>query len=271
MPSGSPLAAHLSNGEVGYYTAVATAIPVLLVAYLVGVQGFLSDKVGPRIETIWRNQALQVFDWLRDAEKPREGAQTLGYTLALLLYQAVGFGLLLAAVVLPATGEIAALQALFGGSPNSELRWLSEVGIAAAGIVVLFPLALRVLRVTLFSSPLLFIMGELLLTLLLTRLLATSWKPLRLWVIDPDVRLVYVGGDGITTFRGSGSLDEFASLAWVDGHQQAGSLLPINEREVLVCDAEADPPRRLGATRYVRRGFRLVRLVSYSSAQDAGA
>jgi hypothetical protein len=267
MPPG--LAAKLSSGEIGYYTAIATAIPVLLVAYVVGVQGFIRETLVPRVEKTRRNQSRRLFDVARDVGNLSEVLRTLGYTLTFLLYRMAGYVLLLAAVILPATGEIAALRALLGSSPSSELQSLSEIGVIAAGVVVVFPLTFRVLRIAFFSSPLTFIAGELALTLFLTGLLTMRWKPSARSLIDPEVRLVYIGGDGITIFRGSDSLDEFASLAWRDGRQPAGSVLPINEREVLVFDGEADPARRAGATRYARRGFRLVRLVAYASAEDA--
>jgi hypothetical protein len=272
MHASVALGANLSNGEIGYYTAVATAIPVLLVAYVVGVRDFVAESIVPRAEKIAGNQSRRLFESARDVRSLPKAFRALSSPIVATLYQALVLAVFVAAALLPALGEAAALAALFGGSPNTELRTLSEIGIIAAGAVVLFPLGIHVIRAFLFSTPTYGYIGigsGILLTPLLVALMLASRKLFGLPVIDRDVRLVYVEHDGLRSYRGLDSFKEFCALAWGGERQHPGGLLWINERSVLVTDRTADPPARIGATRYERRGFKIVRLIAYADAEDA--
>ncbi len=266
MCEGMALATPLSNGEIGFYTATATAIPVLLVAYAVSVRGWVNETILPRVEQIGHDRMHRMLESIRDIGDWRKAARAASGTLLDTLYQIALLGILAAAALLPAAGEVAALAALLNGSKVSGLQTMSEIGIIAAGVVVLFPLVIHVAWAWLSSTPYVGIGSGITLTPLLAWL-CTQGRASR--VIDPDVNLLYVEHDGIRTFRGVDRMSAFSALAWSSPHQQPNGLQFINEREVLLFNRAADSWGRIGATRYERRWFKIVRLVAYADAEDA--
>lgn len=263
-------AAELSNGEIGYYTAVATAIPVLLVAYVVGVRDFVADSILPRIQNVTRGYTRRFFEVSRDVHDIRKALRALVSPFIAIVYQAVVVGLFVVVALLPAAGETASLRALYEGIRNPELQRLSEIGIIAAGIVVLFPLILHVARGYLFSTSFDFVgiaIGMLITPSLVLLVLARS-KAFR-FAVDRNVGLTYVTHDEVLKDRGADKLDEFFQVIWGGEPQKPGRLSWIDERSVLVFDRVREAGEDIGATRYERHWFKIVQVTAYANASDA--
>jgi hypothetical protein len=132
----------LSNDDIGFYTAVATAIPALLIAYTVGLVS-LASKLGSDYDRSMRVYLLTIVNFATS----RSGALTRALRTVLS-----GSGSLLAlivvglAVVLPGVGEYESLHALAAGSASSITKALSVIGIWIASVAVIVPLIIIVLR-----------------------------------------------------------------------------------------------------------------------------
>jgi hypothetical protein len=132
----------LSNDDIGFYTAVATAIPALLIAYTVGLVS-LASKLGSDYDRSMKVYLLTILNFAtsRSGALMRALRTALSGSGSLLALIVVGL-----AVALPGVGEYESLDALAVGSASSITKALSVIGILIASVAVIVPLIVIVLR-----------------------------------------------------------------------------------------------------------------------------
>ena len=127
----------LTPTAIGYYTAVATVIPVLLVAAVVQLAAFgrqafkylAEATVAVLLAGIYSNASSRLVSVI------------VKFTLALIFAL---LGLLLALIMVPAAGETAAFVALSRDGSSSLDRFLTVSGLVASGLAVVISMALTI-------------------------------------------------------------------------------------------------------------------------------
>jgi hypothetical protein len=149
-------AASLTGTEVGFFSVVATVIPVFLLAYLIQL-GKAVDVLRPRVAAGWRKylQTAEVLMGLRRTD--RAGMRTI-LAGAFGITTATAFALLIqivlcVAVVAPASAEYLALHALYADKASAGVRQWCLVGTATAGAIVILPLVAQGLLATSGVGP----------------------------------------------------------------------------------------------------------------------
>jgi hypothetical protein len=138
-------AASLTATEVGFFSVVATVIPVFLLAYLIQL-GKTVDVLRPRVESGWRKYFGMAV--LIGVQRPPKGrvravaAGVLGLTTA-LAFGVVIQAVLAVAVLAPAAAEYVALHALYADKTSEAAKQLCVIGAVIAGGIVIAPLVVR--------------------------------------------------------------------------------------------------------------------------------
>lgn len=138
--------AGLRPAQVAYYTAVATAIPVLLVAYMLNVNRVVKEGLAPRYLRSENENARRLSTLIvAPFSQGRSIRAAIGYAAPMLWLIAI-IVVLLAAAVLPGLGEFEAVRALYVAKSTPLSKALCLVGLLTAGIVVIAPLAWTTVR-----------------------------------------------------------------------------------------------------------------------------
>jgi hypothetical protein len=145
----------MTGTEIAFFAASATIIPVLLVAYVLGVNK-MTQALGQRYFKSFGEYSQRVDEALSSREgRAKNTVRAVVAFFAAIVYQIGVLSLFTAAVALPSFGEYEALHALYADQTSSFARAASFYGALTAGAVVIAPLALTALRMqfplTLFS------------------------------------------------------------------------------------------------------------------------
>lgn len=137
----------MTGTDIAFFTAVATAIPVFLVAYVIGVQDTI-EGFGKGYSA----SSTKYLQHLRDALTHEDGKMrnlfgALGALAAATVYQVASFILFIIAVGMPAAAEYASLHGLYVGHATSGSKSIALIGGLIAGAIVVMPLVARVLKV----------------------------------------------------------------------------------------------------------------------------
>jgi hypothetical protein len=135
-----PLAS-LSTTEVGFFTAVATVIPVFAVAYVVGL-GKAFGTLGPGAARVYRRFRPSRAELARRSflsKLARSGVET---TFSWVFGCVVGLVLLIA-VFVPGWAEYLALHALYADHADPGDKDICLIGASLAGLIVVVPLLVR--------------------------------------------------------------------------------------------------------------------------------
>jgi hypothetical protein len=136
-----PVLASLSPSRVAYYTVVATALPVLLVAYVLNVNRMVKDSLGRRYLRSEQENARRLSTLIiAPLSQERSLNAAIGYVTPVFWLVAIVI-VLCAAVVLPGLGEFEAVRALYLAESTPLSRTLCLVGLLTAGVVAVAPLA----------------------------------------------------------------------------------------------------------------------------------
>lgn len=255
----------MSTGEAGYYTAVATAIPVLLVVYVIGVNDFVTNRVLPRHQDATRQYTVGMVAMLRGGGFRHALRGSGGLVLAFLYGWLIAL-VFVAAVVLPALGEVYSLRALFLNSASEAAERWSAVGLVSAGVIVVTPLALKA-GGTYFQNPPLAFMGRAVLTFVLILWVYRKWDkhPLERngWA-RPDIKLSFTGRQGRIENVGSGQLMAFGTNAWAAGLPHLGGIRLLDAHSALALSADGQ-----GAVYLQRRKLRIAVIAAWEDADQA--
>jgi hypothetical protein len=261
--------------KTDFYVAVATAIPVLLIAYAVGMTGYASGVLGPSYQ---RDTEATVAAFL-DLASTRTGkfnnalaafVRTVRWTknmLFLFLY--------VLAVVLPLAGEAAALYALTSGS-SLLTELLSWAGIAFGLVAVGIPLLAVGLKALPFWSSI------------------TEWNAMKQML--GDIRTIYAGWEDDTSkddwaaesirvwrvhdsgneqeWQGKANLTSLASNVWNGTYPRWIQGLIVDRQSLLVFDRINDAQgtnHSDGASFFKFENHRVSELRVYESRSDAEA
>jgi hypothetical protein len=140
-----PAIADMNGGQIGFYAAVAAAIPVLLLAYVVEISG-LSRRAVESVDKTAASGQTAVLARIRaavpDARTARWLSAYVTFSFGLLsgqLRRTIVQTLLLVLVLLPVAGEVASLIAL-GGNRSTHATYLwAWIGLSASAAGVLIP------------------------------------------------------------------------------------------------------------------------------------
>jgi hypothetical protein len=255
----------MSTGEAGYYTAVATAIPVLLVVYVIGVNDFVTNRVLPRHQDATRQYTVGMVAMLRGGGFRHALRGSGGLVLAFLYGWLIAL-VFVAAVVLPAVGEVLSLRALFLNSASEAAETWSAVGLAAAGVIVVTPLALKAGGIY-FQNPPLAFMGRAVVTFALVLWVYRKWKTHALrkngWA-RPDVKLSFTGLQGRIERGGSRQLMAFGTIAWASQLPRLGGIRILDADSALALNADGK-----GAVYLQRRKLRIAVIAAWEDADQA--
>lgn len=255
----------MQTGEANYYLGVATAIPVLLVVYVIGVNDFVTDHVLPRHRDAVRRYTVGMVAMLRGGGFRHALRGSGGLALALLYGWLVAL-VFLAAVVLPVIGEVYSLRALFLNSASEAAETWSAVGLAAAGMIVVTPLALKACGIY-FQNPPLAFAGRAVLTFVLVLWVYRKWKTRGLrknrWA-RPDVKLSFTGQPGGIERAGSGQLMAFGKVAWASGLPRLGGIRILDADSALAINEDAK-----GAVYLRRRKLKIAVIAAWEDADQA--
>jgi hypothetical protein len=141
-----PVLAGLRPSLVAYYTVVATALPVLLVAYVLNVNRMVKKSLGQRFLRSEEENARRLSTLIiAPLSQERFRRAAVGY-MAPAFWLVVIIIVLCAAVVLPGFGEFEAVRALYLAKSAPFSRTLCMVGLLTAGVVAIAPLAWTTVR-----------------------------------------------------------------------------------------------------------------------------
>lgn len=137
----------MNGTDIAFFTAVATVIPVFLVAYVIGVQKIM-EGFGKR----YSGSSAKYLQHVRDVLKQEDGKlrnffSALGALAAATIYQVASAILFIIAVGMPAAAEYASLHGLYVGHASSSSKTIALIGGLVAGAIVVLPLVARVLKV----------------------------------------------------------------------------------------------------------------------------
>ncbi len=136
-----PVLAGLRPTLVAYYTVVATALPVLLVAYVLNVNRMVKKSLGQRYLRSERENARRLSTLIiAPLSQERFMRAAIGYVAPAFWLVAIVI-VLCAAAVLPGLGEFEAVRALYLAESTPLSRTLCMVGLLTAGVVAIAPLA----------------------------------------------------------------------------------------------------------------------------------
>src|SRR6266566_1788295 len=138
--------ADMGGTDIAFFTAVATAIPVFVVAYAVGVNKLISESLRPRADSSMRTYLWRLAQAPIDAGSRGSVFRVLRAAMPTGGWDLVQGVLFVIAVVLPGVGEATALYALYANDASPTTRLWSLLGALTAGLVVLAPLAFAALR-----------------------------------------------------------------------------------------------------------------------------
>jgi hypothetical protein len=143
------IAAALGQGQIGFYTAATTAIPVLMLTYLVEMAAF-ATRVAERVDQ-FAEKGEDAFQRASSSDTVRISELLSAAVMALILStlsRVVRNGLivpaLLAAAGLPTAGEVCALAALAEDRSNHAFLVVTWLGVAVSLIIVLSPVVYAV-------------------------------------------------------------------------------------------------------------------------------
>ncbi len=252
-----------------FYLAVATAIPVLLVVYAVGVSRY-SAKLGESYDANVRVIVASVLNfvtrpsgWLRSALRAT-GASLLGGAYLLLALLALLF------VVLPGVGEYEALHALSSDSASSTAEALSLIGVLAALLATIAPLVLVALRLVPFVP---FVSHGLTAVRSLRTVrgvyssLGRAGRDAGAWAGEA-LSLICVEDDESRAARWERRADfaQLAQLAWGEGWPEWEAAVVHDDRRVLVLDLVGSARQ---ATFFELDRRKVARMVVYRDRQQA--
>jgi hypothetical protein len=137
----------LNGGQIGFFTAIATVIPVLTLAYV--VQGrTVAAALILRAHDRGRWRRLVEDDYVRAPSalatlvKALELLQSSqeGQTYRQYAWSLAVFVVVLVCVLFPAAGEISSLNALLSNHASYHQRELAWIGLITSGLVVIGPM-----------------------------------------------------------------------------------------------------------------------------------
>jgi hypothetical protein len=135
----------VSPAKTAFYASVATAIPVLLVGYIVEVSA-LSRRISDALEQIGTGASKLVLEAIQARYRGKRFRRFLlalsGFWVSLFTDQArtaMAGPVLAVGVLLPALGEFSALAALAGDDSTTFTQNATWVGLAASWVVLIAP------------------------------------------------------------------------------------------------------------------------------------
>jgi hypothetical protein len=137
----------MSATDITFYAAVATVIPVFLVAYVVVVR----ETMGSLGEG-YSKSSQRYLERLLYAVKNEDGKlssilDAMWSLIRATAYQIASVTIFSVAVAMPAAAEYASLHALYAGNAASSSKTIGLVGALIAGGIVVGPLVVNVLKV----------------------------------------------------------------------------------------------------------------------------
>jgi|GEM_PF-3901213 len=131
--------------DITFFATVATVIPVLLVAYVVGVKDTLAGFRESQSESS-RQYLQRSLDALQRTDGKLQSIRRATWELAKAsAYEIAGIFLFIVSVGMPAAAQYASLHALYVGHAASSSKTVCLIGALLAGAIVVAPLALRLL------------------------------------------------------------------------------------------------------------------------------
>lgn len=140
------LLASLTGTEVGFYAAVATIIPVFVLAYVVALNRILGQTLAPRGARSTDSYVQFLLAVYNRERWGKPAVRALGAFLLATVYQLVIIALFVVAVALPSIGEYAALHALYVDRSASSAKTLGLLGALIAAAIVITPVAWTTLK-----------------------------------------------------------------------------------------------------------------------------
>jgi len=251
----------MSTSEAGFYTAVATAIPVLLVAYAVSLNRFASDKAGPAYDRSMKSFVLGFVNFAtrRTAVVRRVAGGLLSGTGSIALLLGVSM-----AVVLPGVGEYESLHALASGSASSLTEVLTWVGVLVALGVAAAPLLFKIVRSFSFVPFVKYLVAAKRNAQSIEELYS-HWEHSE-GRLDPRIALDYVDGAGTSSWKGSDNFPEFCSKAWGESFPEWRGTEFVDDKRLLVYDRIGEAKR---ATFFEVADGKVSHLITYSNRDQA--
>lgn len=254
----------MTTSEADFFTTIAAAIPVLLVAYTFQFAQFATHKLGPGYDRSMRMYLLSITNFAtRRAVAISRGTGALLITLGV----AASLIILVLSVVLPAIGEYEAVSALATHSASSTAKAWALRGLWAALIAVTVPLLVVVVRAFSFFP------------------FVAYWKTVRKnakdiegiyhdWSIcedwfDTATSFMVVNGAASPPWIGGANFDTFKAAAWGGAIPEHRGTVMLDDTRVIVFDRVAGQKRATFFETEHTTHKKLKQLVAYGSRDQA--
>ncbi len=253
----------MTKSETDFYVAVASAIPVLLVAYTFQFTQFATYKLGPGYDRSMRTYLLSATNFAT-----RRAVAIGRASGALLITLGVGASLiiLVLSVVLPAIGEYESVNALAAGSASSTTKAWAWIGLWAALIAVTVPLVFVVLRAFSFF-PFIAYWRTVRENAEDMEGIYDNWPAGENW-FDATTLFRFESGAESRQWIGALNFDTFRTEAWGGAFPEHRGTVILDDKRVIMFDRVGS---QKGATLFEVEDQKLKQVVAYNSRDQAVA